>query len=279
MKEKRGISGWIERINEAIGREAGPDPDRTPPDSARRMRKVDRKATAPRNPAVTTAAERPQARDGLLSSTQPGGNPSPEYQDLEWESPFDAPATREQGAAGTITGSSFLRRKIRERYLNVRFPGTPHAEAQLRDTAGVIRSARLRFEDGDIDRACELLEFAGDVNADEALRLALLEILYLSRRGSAYREAAQAFIAKNPGSAHRDEIERLGARLLPGDALFKDVAPAVEDPYAHVGAWPQVQNWIQAPFDLTGDVLAAEFHAQMRGGLAAPAITAKASDQ
>jgi hypothetical protein len=65
--------------------------------------------------------------------------------------------------------SDIARRRIRDRYLAVRFPGAPHTDEDLQDSAGVVKSARLYFEDGDIDRACELLEFAGEVNhADES---------------------------------------------------------------------------------------------------------------
>jgi hypothetical protein len=38
-----------------------------------------------------------------------------------------------------------------------------------------------------------------------------------------------------------------------------------------------MQNWIQAPFDLTGDVLSAEFHAKLKGSGPTVAISAKAS--
>jgi hypothetical protein len=175
--------------------------------------------------------------------------------------------------------SDIARRRIRDRYLAVRFPGAPHTDEDLRDSAGVIKSARLYFEDGDIDRACELLEFAGEVNhADESPWLAHLEILFLKRRGHAFAELAHRFHVRFPASGRWPEILRLGLRLAPQNRLFHGAHPREADIDEHYGAWPQVQNWIQAPFDLTGDVLAAEFHARMRGGgdVAAP-ISAKAS--
>ena len=197
---------------------------------------------------------------------------------LEWEAPAAADRAGDAAPKGERKVPEAMRRKIRERYLNARFPGTPHADKDLRDTAGVVKSARLYFEDGDVDRATELLEFAGDLNpGDEAAALALLEILFLARRPGAFREAAVAHHERFPDSGQWGEITRLGARLLPGDPLFKGARPAQEGRDDHYGAWPQVQNWIQAPFDLTGDVLAAEFHAKLRGGYAAPPITARAS--
>lgn len=175
--------------------------------------------------------------------------------------------------------TDIARRRIRDRYLAVRFPGAPHTDEDLQDSAGVIKSARLYFEDGDVDRACELLEFAGEVNrTDESPWLAHLEILFLKRRGHAFAELAHRFHVRFPASGRWPEILRLGLRLAPQNRLFHGAHPREADIDEHYGAWPQVQNWIQAPFDLTGDVLAAEFHARMRGGgdVAAP-ISAKAS--
>ncbi len=174
--------------------------------------------------------------------------------------------------------SEAMRHRIRERYLAVRFPGAPHSEPELRDIPNVIKSARLYFEDGDIDRASELLECAADVNAqDEAPWLAHLEILYLKRKGRPFTVLAKRFHQRFPASARWTEILRLGLRLDPDEPLYHDVSPQAASVDEHYGAWPQVQNWIQAPFDLTGDVLAAEFHAKMRGGEVAAPISAKAS--
>jgi hypothetical protein len=72
-------------------------------------------------------------------------------------------------------------------------------------------------------------------------------------------------------------VLRLGLRLEPEEPTYRQAHPREAARDDHYGAWPQVQNWIQAPFDLTGDVLAAEFHAKMRGGDVSRPITAKAS--
>ncbi len=175
--------------------------------------------------------------------------------------------------------SDAARRRIRVRYLAVRFPGAPHTDESLLDSASVIKAARLYFEDGDIDRACELLEFACEAGrTDESPWLAHLEILFLQRKGHEFAELAHRFHQHFPASGRWPEILRLGLRLAPQNRLFHGAHPREADIDEHYGAWPQVQNWIQAPFDLTGDVLAAEFHARMRGGgdAAAP-ISAKAS--
>jgi hypothetical protein len=174
--------------------------------------------------------------------------------------------------------SESMRQRIRERYLAVRFPGAPHSDFELHDIPNVIKSARLYFEDGDIDRACELLECAADVNAaEESPWLAHLEILYLKRKGRAFTALAKRFHERFPESARWPEVLRLGLRLEPEEPTYRQAHPREAARDDHYGAWPQVQNWIQAPFDLTGDVLAAEFHAKMRGGDVSRPITAKAS--
>ena len=171
-----------------------------------------------------------------------------------------------------------MRRKIRDRYLAVRFPGAPHTLDELRDSATVIKAARLYFEDEDLDRACELLEFAADANTtDESTWLAHLEMLFLKRKAPAFTRLAKRFHEHFPNSGRWSEILRLGLRLAPEESTFLDAHPREAAIDEHYGAWPQVQNWIQAPFDLTGDVLAAEFHAKMRGGDVAAPISAKAS--
>lgn len=160
--------------------------------------------------------------------------------------------------------SAFLRQRIRERFLGSRFPGVPHSVEDLGQTELVIKTARLFFEDGDADRACEWLAFASDANPDERLWLAQLEILFLKRQSSAYVALAADFKRRFPESDKWGDIARLGARLAPANPLF--AGAKVADADAHYGPWPQVQNWIDAPYDLTGEVLAAEFHTAMGGG-------------
>lgn len=169
--------------------------------------------------------------------------------------------------------SAFLRQRIRDRFLGSRFPGVPHGVEDLGQTEQVIKTARLFFEDGDADRACEWLAFASDANPDERLWLAQLEILFLKRQAPAYTALAADFKRRFSESDKWGDIAHLGARLAPADPLFAGAKAADAD--AHYGPWPQVQNWIDAPYDLTGEVLAAEFHAAMGGG-GSVAIAARA---
>lgn len=219
--------------------------------------------------AVTEAKRVPSAPEARRAQARTPP-PAAKAPDRPWQPP-PPPRKAEPDEA--------TRRRIHDRYLAVRFPGAPHTDQDLRDSAGVIKSARLYFEDGDVDRACELLEFAADASpGDESTWLAHLEILFLKRHAAPFTQLAVRFHERFPASARWPEILRLGLRLAPEEAVFHGARPREAAIDEHYGAWPQVQNWIQAPFDLTGDVLAAEFHAKMRGGrdVSAP-ISAKAS--
>jgi hypothetical protein len=57
---------------------------------------------------------------------------------------------------------------------------------------------------------------------------------------------------------------RLGRAVAPDEPLF--TAGAGARPHEHYGPWPNLPNWIQASWDLTAEVLAADFHRAMLRG-------------
>ena len=150
-------------------------------------------------------------------------------------------------------------RKIRERYMSARFPGVVRSSADLHSEEMVIKSARLFFEDGQVELALELLDLAIEENCRcESVRLAQLEILFLTRDAPGYVARAGAFRAAHPASEAWAEVKRLGQALAPGEALFGSAAgPRDHD---HYGPWPHLPNWIQASWDLTAEIVAADFH-------------------
>ncbi len=155
--------------------------------------------------------------------------------------------------------------RIRERYCAIRFPGGPALAADA-DVSGLIKVARLYFEDGDSPRAVELLDCAAAVlPGEERLRLAALEILFLARDGEAFVAAARAFRDRFPGSGRWADIERLGWRFAPRERLFAGGRPQDKAADAHFGAWPESPNWIEAPWDLTCEVLAVELRGRVLG--------------
>lgn len=155
--------------------------------------------------------------------------------------------------------------RIRERYYAVRFPGAPSLAGGA-NVPGLVKMARLYFEDGDGARAVELLDCAAAaLPREESLRLAALQILFLMRKGEAFVQAARAFRARFPNSPRWAEIERLGWRFAPRERLFAGGRPEGKANDEHFGAWPECPNWIEAPYDLTNEVLAVELRGWVLG--------------
>jgi hypothetical protein len=191
---------------------------------------------------------------------------APQLEMIEWqgESATQAPVV-EDGlvpAEDAFDASSLdaRRRKLRDRYIAARFPGIAKGGADLAQEDEVIRAARLLFEDERADDAIELLELAIEESpANPAPALARLEILYLARDASGFVEAAQAYRVRHGASGEAwAEICRLGRALAPQEGLFAGDVAARD--HEHYGPWPHTPNWIRAPWDLTAEVAAVEFH-------------------
>jgi hypothetical protein len=155
-----------------------------------------------------------------------------------------------------------MRARLRDRYIEARFPGVLSSSADLADADGVVTIARLLFEEGRYDDAQELLQLAIGQSGSEPLRLARLEITFLQRDASRYVALARELRQAHPQTREWTEVARLGRLLVPGEALFG--ADAGQRPHDRYGPWPDMPNWIQASWDLTPEVLAAELHRDMR---------------
>jgi len=202
---------------------------------------------AEKAPPTATAVSTP-AKAPAGAAEKPAGSWKPEKPLLD-----DAPKASDTAVRrpNRTKPTPFMRQKIRDRYLAARFPGSRRTDADLANTDEVIKAARLFFEDGDADRACEWLAFASDANPDEGLWLAQLEILFLKRNGEVYTELAGEYRERFPESTHWGDVARMGARIVKGEALFAGAEQPEGSGDDHYGLWPQMQNWIRAPFDLT----------------------------
>ena len=239
----------------------------------RMQRPVAKQPAARIEPSVRTSPT-PQADKGtvdfdkLLAATRKA---PVDLATIEWEG--DTRATRKVGD-GTGTwpvydptstvdndprGYDARCRRIRDRYISARFPGVARSAADLESPERVIKSARLYFEDGQVDTALELLDVAIEQDSRaEALWLAQLEILFLGRNAARFVECARAFRALHPASDAWAEVSRLGIALSPKESLFGTAnGPRQHD---HYGPWPDLPNWIQASWDLTAEVVASDFH-------------------
>ncbi|HEX4782197.1 MAG TPA: hypothetical protein VH301_15655 [Usitatibacter sp.] len=154
--------------------------------------------------------------------------------------------------------------RVRDRYIAVRFEGIARSSADLSDPERVIKAARLQFEEGHPEAALELIELAVEQDRSEpSLWLAELELAFLLRMRRHFIETARAFREAHPGTDAWTEIDRLGRALAPDEPTFRERGKRAHD---HYGPWPHLPNWIGAPWDLTSEVLGADFHAAMTQG-------------
>jgi len=188
----------------------------------------------------------------------------PQLADIPWhddEAVFDGHApVRAAPAAGAVRTLDATRRRIRDRYISVRFAGVARSSGDLENPLRVMKAARLALDEGEAETALELLALAIDQNAGEPqLRLAELEIAYLARARARFVTAASEFHDLFPRSVEWPEVVRLGRQLAPGEPLFTraslptgDAAPAGDAPH-----------WIESPWDARRGLEAAQFHDAM----------------
>ena len=231
-------------------------------------RRTPRAKSAPKVDAKANAGT-PVDFDRILA----GIRAAPQLEMIEWRGEgtqeaaaasgvANAPASAQPGIDASLLDGR--RRKIRDRYIAARFPGIAKTGADLADEECVIRAARLMFEDERAVDAIELLELALEENPQRpAPWLARIEILYLTRDAGAFTQAAAAFRERHGNQAEAwAEVCRLGRALAPHEPLFAGDLQ-VRD-HEHYGPWPHTPNWIRAPWDLTAEVAAADFHHALR---------------
>jgi hypothetical protein len=157
------------------------------------------------------------------------------------------------------------RRRIRDRYIGIRFAGIIRSAEDLANAPRIIRAARAAFEEDHAGTAAELLELAIEQNVKQKqLWLADLEIAFLVRNAQRFVALARAFRAQFHNAAEWNEVSRLGRALVPDEALFGARQGARK--HEHYGPWPDLPNWILASWDLTHEVAAADFHRAMISG-------------
>jgi hypothetical protein len=215
-------------------------------------------------PTAATPAPGKMDVDRMLAAARV----APQLEMLEWDDRPTNPTIVEDSAPiaqNEIDPRTYdsKRRKIRDRYIGTRFPGVAECSTDLESSEKVIKAARLYFEEERNDEALELLELAiEECPLETSLWLARLEILFLIRDAAGYAETARDFHQQHPGEEESwAEVCRLGRALAPGEMLFGSrMGPRDHE---HYGPWPHTPNWIQAPWDLTAEITAADFHRAM----------------
>jgi len=210
-----------------------------------------RTRAAPASPAAQERFDTQRLLDAVRKA--------PDLSLLEWDGDANAAPLPVVEDARELEGR---RRRIRDRYVSARFPGVARNAADLADAPRVIKAARLYFEEEDITSALELLKLAvEEAPQADPVWLARLEILFLARDAAAFTACARDFRAAHPRHAQWAEVLRLGRALCPEEPLFREGGGVRA--HEHYGPWPDLPNWIQAPWDLTGEILAADFHRAM----------------
>ena len=210
----------------------------------------------PRRVEPTIAPEPP--RSARIEQLLAAARTQPDLQMIEWQG--DAAADAELAVPREdVRTLDARRRKMRDRYIAARFPGVAHSGADLADSGTVIEAARHWFEDARPALAFELLQLAiEEAPQDPAPALARIELRFLMRDAAGFVQAARAFRAAHPKHEAWEEVCRLGRAIAPQDPLFG--TPGAARAHEHYGPWPHLPNWIQAPWDLTAEVCAVDFH-------------------
>lgn len=151
--------------------------------------------------------------------------------------------------------------RIRESYLNARFPGVVRSAADLRDVRRVIDGARLYFQDRRLDRARELLQVAVAERPEiEDLWLAHIEILFLADAEAEFALVARSFLDAHPATAFKADVAHLWSRFRKPAADGGTASPPDPGFDDHFGPWPALPDWIGAPGDLSAEIHASEIH-------------------
>jgi hypothetical protein len=227
-------------------------------------------AASPTTAATRSRTPRAAAPDDAPARAGPFAGPGPDLEMIEWQAhasggPGDAPANSTPAKPGSPEAfrSDSKRSKLRDRYIQARFPGVVGSGSDLEDHEKIVTAVRLYFEEQKFDRADELLEIAiGQSPQSKPLRLAQLELAFLRREGERFVVFARDFRRAHPDAAQWREIARLGRVIAPMETSLFGEAQG-EHHHDRYGPWPEMPNWLQASFDLTTEVLAADFHRDM----------------
>jgi hypothetical protein len=149
----------------------------------------------------------------------------------------------------------------RLQYMYERFPELMSRTVSIDDADSVINAARLYYEEGQADRACELLTFGVEERPQEVrFWLAQFEIFRLENRVADFSELAAKFHVLFSYAPSWPKVRHIGHELDPANPLFaagRDVLAGD----AHFD--PVVENWLNAPMDFTADALLSDLRREM----------------
>ena len=157
---------------------------------------------------------------------------------------------------------------LRRRYIEERFPEIGKGAISIDDPDSVVKGARLFYEDGEIARAVELLQYAVERKPAEIKAwLALFEIFRLERLAGEFAELATRFREQHGKTEYWRKVQYFGREIDPGNALYQEapidhfetISPTRAKRIAQEASFdPIAENWLGAPMDFENEVLANE---------------------
>ncbi|MBL8519916.1 MAG: hypothetical protein JNK75_04525 [Betaproteobacteria bacterium] len=255
-----GLAGawwWSRRTK--VPRPASPAPVRddmrdgpTPAASKREAAPVDAEA----DPGPATEAPVMEATMRMDAAPMPA--PMQSSADADDDSParFDLDPTPAASLDLALDDRPDEDRVRRLQYMYERFPELMSRTVSIDDADSVINAARLYYEEGHADRACELLTFGIEERPQEVrFWLAQFEIFRLESRADEFSVLATKFHVLFNYAPSWPKVRHIGHELDPSNPLFaagRDVLATD----AHFD--PVVENWLNAPMDFTADALMSD---------------------
>jgi hypothetical protein len=151
--------------------------------------------------------------------------------------------------------------RVRDQYIGERFMGVARSSADLVNVRRTISSAHTYLEDGQVPRACELLELASAIQPTaERLWLATLELALRVGDAEAYRRAAVGLRRHHPASSAWPEVAALARTLCLTDEPFNNGAEALD-----AAPGPRKPNWLRESWELTPEFTHADVRKHVLG--------------
>lgn len=165
------------------------------------------------------------------------------------------PATSVDFVLGDEGGEDKSRR---QRYMEERFPELAHRSISVDEPDSIIDAARHHYEEGQLQKAIELLTYAFEERPGQ-LRfwLALFEIHRLEQRVADFADLASRFKNVHGGTDAWPKVQHIGRDLDPGHPLYAAALGRLGVPM-DADFDPMSENWLNVPMDFTSDVLMIE---------------------
>ena len=145
----------------------------------------------------------------------------------------------------------------RLQYMYERYPELMTNTVSIDDADSVINAARLYYDEGQRDKACEMLTFAVEERPQEdRFWLAQFEIFRLENLAAEFTALAGKFHVLFGHTPAWPKVRHIGHELDPTNPLF--AAAGREALAGELHFDPVAENWLNAPMDFTSEALTAE---------------------